>query len=425
MSSPPDAADDRAVRSDAVRAVRRSLGALKWLVIGLGIALIALGVLVVVLVTTLLCLVGVGLFLVPTVLGMVRWVAELERRRLRAVGHPVQMPYAERTAGPRAALRALRDDPTNRRDLWWLATYAVVGFVTGMLALQLVVNGVQSVTLPAWWRLLPDGEATLFNGFVPVRTWPGAWMALVMGIVWLVLAVALNPYLLRAQTALGRRWLRPDPSLDWSARVAELTATRAAALDAHALELRRIERALHDGAQNKLVTVAVLAGAAQRSLERDPQRTSELLERVQTSAESALAELRAVVRTILPAVLESDGLDGALSALVAQSPVPATLNVSAGRAPVSVETTVYFAVAETLTNIARHSGATRATVELSTQGERLRVRVEDDGRGGAMMRDDSGLAGIARRASAHDGTLTVSSPVGGPTVVEVDLPCGS
>lgn len=168
-------------------------------------------------------------------------------------------------------------------------------------------------------------------------------------------------------------------------------------------------------------------GAGDRDDFTDTRTECELqiLESVQTSAESALAELRAVVRSILPTVLENEGLDGALSALVAQSPVPATLRVRAGRAPVSVETTVYFAVAEALTNVARHSGASHAMVVLTHTGDRLHARVEDDGHGGAVVRDGSGLAGIARRAEAHDGTLRVWSPAGGPTVVEVELPCGS
>ena len=425
MSSPSGDEGRTSVLTDAWRAVRRSAIALKWLVAGFGIALLAIGVLALVALAALLCLVGIGLLLIPTILGLVRRVAELDRRRLRAVGHPVQMPYAELPRGIRAAWRSALHDPTTRRDLTWLATYAVVGFLTGAVVVQLVANGIQALTLPAWWHLVPNGDATLVNGFVPVTTWPGAWLAMAMGAIWLVIAVALNPILLRVQTAPGRRWLPPDPTLDWSTRVAELTATRAGALDAHAMELRRIERALHDGAQNKLVTVAILAGAAQRSLEHDPQRTAEILERVQAGAESALAELRSVVRSILPPVLENGGLDGALSALAAQSPVPATVSVSAGRVPASVETTAYFVVAEGLTNIARHSGATRASIGVTMHGEVLNVRIEDDGRGGATVHDGSGLAGIARRAEAHDGTLTVFSPAGGPTVLEVELPCGS
>lgn len=425
MSNPSVSTEHTSVLAEGWSVVRRAAIALKWLVAGFGIALLAIGVIALAVVTALLCAVGVGLLLLPAMLDLVRRVAELERRRLRAVGHPVRMPYADPPRGARAAWQAIAHDPTTRRDLSWLATYAVVGFVVGAVAIQIVANGVQALTLPAWWHLVPRGEATLVNGFVAVTTWPGAWVAMAMGVIWLVLAVALSPVLLRAQTVTGRRWLPPDPAIDWSTRVAELTATRAAALDAHALELRRIERALHDGAQNKLVTVAVLAGAAQRSLENDPQRTAEILERVQTGAESALAELRSVVRSILPPVLEKSGLDGALSALAAQSPVPATVRVTAGRVPVSVEATAYFAVAEGLTNVAQHSGATHASVEVTMRGDVLQVRVEDDGHGGARVRDGSGLAGITRRAEAHDGTVTVSSPVGGPTILEVRLPCGS
>ncbi|MFC6706941.1 sensor histidine kinase [Flexivirga alba] len=425
MSSPSVRADRTTVLTDAWRAVRRSAVAFKWLVTGLLIGLLAICVLAIVVLTGLLCIVGVGLLLIPAMLGLVRRVAELERRRLRVSGHPVQMPYDALPRGVREAWRTAVHDSTSRRDLKWLASYAVVGTFVGGVALQVVANAVQALTFPAWWRLVPSGDATLVNGLVSVSTWKGAWAAMAMGAVWLILAVALNPMLLRMQSAPGLRWLPPDPTLDWSTRVAELTATRAAALDAHALELRRIERALHDGAQNRLVTVAVLAGAAQRSMEHDPVRAAEILERVQSSAESALAELRSVVRSILPPVLENGGLDGALSALAAQSPVPARLSVTTGRLPASVETTAYFAVAEALTNVAKHSGATRASVVVTTQGEMLQVLVEDDGHGGAQVREGSGLAGIARRAEAHDGTLTVSSPAGGPTVVEVKLPCAS
>lgn len=425
MSSPSARADRASVLADAGLVIRRSAIAFKWLVAGLLIGMLAICVLALVILSAVLCIVGVGLFLIPAVLGLVRRVAELERRRLRASGHPVQMPYDALPHGVREAWRTAVHDPTSRRDLKWLAAYAFVGTFVGVVAVQIVANGVQALVLPAWWRLVPSGDAAVVNGLITVTTWKGAWAAMAMGAVWLVLAVALNPILLRIQSTPGLRWLSPDPTLDWPTRVAELTATRAAALDAHALELRRIERALHDGAQNRLVTVAVLSGAAQRAIEQDPERAAEILEKLQTSAESALAELRSVVRSILPPVLEKGGLGGALSALAAQSAVPMRLAVTIGRLPASVETTAYFAVAEALTNIARHSGATHASVDVSMQGDVLQVLVEDDGHGGAQVHEGSGLAGIARRAEAHDGTLTVSSPAGGPTVLEVKLPCGS
>ncbi|MFU0242880.1 sensor histidine kinase, partial [Streptomyces scabiei] len=209
-------------------------------------------------------------------------------------------------------------------------------------------------------------------------------------------------------------------------RVAELTATRAAALDAHATELRRIERSLHDGAQNRLVSVTVLLGAARRMAARDPAGADELLERAQSAAEQALAELRSVARGILPPVLADRGLADALSGLAADCGVPCRVEADVPqRCAASVEATAYFVVAEALTNIAKHSGAARASVTVRARGGRLRLLVEDDGRGGADEDGGSGLTGIRRRVAALDGTLRLTSPPGGPTVLDADLPCGS
>jgi signal transduction histidine kinase len=230
----------------------------------------------------------------------------------------------------------------------------------------------------------------------------------------------------RLQDGAARRVLGLPPGGDLALRVARLTATRAAALDAHVTELRRIERSLHDGTQNRLVAVSVLLGAARRSVARDPAGAGELLDRAQTAAEEALAELRAVVRGILPPVLEDRGLAGALGGLAATSPVPCTVEVDvAVRCPASVEATAWFVVAEALTNVARHSGARSAAVVVRRAGDRLLVRVGDDGTGGADEGAGSGLTGVRRRVEAHDGTLAVTSPPGGPTTVEVELPCGS
>lgn len=230
----------------------------------------------------------------------------------------------------------------------------------------------------------------------------------------------------RLQARPGRRLLAAGPETDLSLRVAELTATRAAALDAHATELRRIERSLHDGTQNRLVSVTILLGAARRMVARDPADADELLERAHSAAEQALAELRTVARGILPPVLADRGLTGALSGLAANCAVPCRIDVDVPeRCAASVEATAYFVVAEALTNIAKHSGADHATVTARSRGGRLHLCVEDDGRGGADEGGGSGLTGIRRRIAAHDGNLSLTSPSGGPTTLEVDLPCGS
>jgi len=238
--------------------------------------------------------------------------------------------------------------------------------------------------------------------------------------------LGLTPGMAQLQARRGRRLLSAGAEADLSLRVAELTATRAAALDAHATELRRIERSLHDGTQNRLVTVTVLLGAARRMVARDPAGAEELLERAHSAAEQALAELRSVARGILPPVLADRGLEGALAGLAASCPVPCRIDVEApDRCAASVEATAYFVVAETLTNIAKHSGAQHATVTVRSRAGRLHLTISDDGRGGADENGGSGLTGIRDRIAAHDGTFTVTSPSGGPTTLKAELPCGS
>jgi signal transduction histidine kinase len=229
-----------------------------------------------------------------------------------------------------------------------------------------------------------------------------------------------------AQAWPGRRLLTPDRGADLALRVAHLTSTRAAALDAHTTELRRIERSLHDGTQNRLVAVNVLLGAARRALARDPAAAAAVLDRAQDAAEQALTELRGVVRTILPPVLTDRSLPDALASLAATCPVPCNFDADVpGRSAASVEATVYFVVAETLTNVAKHSGARQVAVGLRRSDDRLCVTVTDDGRGSADEGGGSGIAGIRRRVEAHDGTFALVSPAGGPTTLTVSLPCGS
>ncbi|MGX6511464.1 sensor histidine kinase [Rhodococcus sp. SJ-2] len=420
-----DAVRRTAPREKAVAAVRNAAHATKWLVLGAGTAVLALFGVSALIVVGLLCLVGIGVVLLGPVLTVVRSIADLERRRLSALGHPMRSPYSHIPTESREAWRFLRSDPGPRRDIAWMCIHATFGLVVGLLPLELLSNAVEELSAPLWWSSVPSGGATILGGFVTVDSWAGARWALVTGLCWAILWFALPPLLLRAQVAPGIRLLAPHPDVDLSARVAALTATRAAALDAHAVELRRIERALHDGAQNRLVTVAVLTGAARQALARDPSTADPLLERAQQSVEAALAELRSVVRSILPPVLESDGLSGALSALAAQCPVETRVDARViSRCPVALEAIAYYTVAEALTNVTRHSGARRAEVRVRQRGDELVIEVEDDGSGGAVIGHGSGLAGIRGRIEAHDGAMRVHSPAGGPTIVEAVIPCG-
>ncbi|CAL9635973.1 sensor histidine kinase [Streptomyces sp. enrichment culture] len=415
-------ADGRTGRAGAASArARAALDALEHLVGGLGTGLLALLATLWLALTAAACLVGVGLWLLPSALHAVRAVADRERTRLSRWGPEI--------IGPEplpAGLRAAVTDRAVRREVRWACTHAVFGLFLGLVGATLPLNAAHDITFPLFWHLLPESEATAALGWWTVRDWPGALFVTVLGVGWVGVVLAGTPALARLQARPGRRLLAPDPGTDLVLRVAELTATRAAALDAHATELRRVERALHDGAQNRIVAVTVLLGAARRALTRDPAAADAVLARAQDAAEQALADLRGVVRGILPPVLADRSLPDALTGLAAGCPVPCHLDADLpGRCAAAVEATAYFVVAEALTNIARHSGAREAAVVVRRLGGRLHVEVHDDGRGGADERNGSGLTGIRRRTEAHDGTLELASPPGGPTTLKVTLPCGS
>lgn len=415
-------------RHPVLRRLRAAGSAWLQLALSAGTALLALGTLLLGLGAALLCLVGVGLLLLRPWLRLLRVVAELERRRLRTLGLSMVSPYEPLPRGWRATLTAARQDPSTRRDLTWLALHATWGTALSLFGVQAGLNMIRDLTFPLWASWLPAEEATLLFGLVRVDEAGGGAVSVGLGLVWAIVFFVVNPHLVGPSASHGARLLPPHPGLDLSARITQLTATRAAALDAHAAELRRLERALHDGAQNRLVGVAMLTGLAQQAIGRDPAIAEAMMERAHTAAEEALAELRAVVRSILPPVLADRGLEGALAALAADCAVPCTVEVDIPvRLPASVEVTAYFVVAEALTNVSRHSGATRASLTARRRGDLLTVVIEDDGRGGAQLSSESGsgLAGIAQRVAAHDGTTQIVSPPGGPTWVEAELPCGS
>ncbi|MFD7940846.1 sensor histidine kinase [Streptomyces sp. NPDC048253] len=405
----------------ALRTLRAAGRAIAQLASGLGTALLALVVLLWLAVTAVTSVVGVGLLMAPVLLRALHALAGRERGRLARRGPEVAAPEP-----PPTRLRAALVDPTTRRELGWLVRHSTVGALLGLLGVLLPVLAVRDTAFPLYWTLMPEGATATSVGMGNARTWPDALAVTLLGVGWIAIILGLGPGMARLQSGPGRRLLSAGPDADLSLRVAELTATRAAALDAHATELRRIERSLHDGAQNRLVSVTVLVGAARRMAARDPAGADELLERAQSAAEQALAELRTVARGILPPVLADRGLAGALSGLAADCAVPCRIDVDVpGRCAASVEATAYFVVAEALTNIAKHSGAGQAVVTARGRGGRLLLRVEDDGRGGAEADGGTGLTGIRRRVAAHDGSLSLASPPGGPTVLEVVLPCGS
>ncbi|MCY1653356.1 sensor domain-containing protein [Streptomyces sp. NPDC049952] len=419
--APPAAAHEPARPWDVSVRARTALDAFEHLVGGIGTAILALIMLLWLVFTAAACLFGAGLFLVPGTLRALRAVAGRERVRLSRWGPEVIGPGPSPTG-----LRQAVADPATRREVGWVASHALLGTVLGLVGLTLPLTSATDAAFPLWWSFVPPSEATPSLGLWTVTDWPGAFAVSLLGIGWFAVTLAVAPGMARLQAWPGRRLLTPPPGTDLVTRVAELTATRAAALDAHATELRRIERALHDGTQNRLVAVTVLLGASRRAVSRGSADADALLERAQDAAEQALAELRAVVRGILPPVLADRSLTDALSGLAGSCPVPCRVDADVeGRFAASVEATAYFVVAEALTNVARHSGARSASVTVRHRDGRLWLRVTDDGRGGADEHRGSGLAGIRKRVEALDGVLTLASPPGGPTTLEAGLPCGS
>jgi signal transduction histidine kinase len=223
------------------------------------------------------------------------------------------------------------------------------------------------------------------------------------------------------------RWLLgPGKGADLEARVTQLETSRTAAVDSAEAERRRIERDLHDGAQQRLIAAAMDLGLARERLPGDPEGGTALVTSAHEEVKAALRELRDLVRGIHPVILEDRGLDAALSAVVARLPIPVHLAVDVDPRPgPAVESAAYFVTSEALANVTRHAEATQAWVTLERRPDRLLVTFVDDGRGGADPARGTGLLGLRDRAEALGGTLRLTSPVGGPTRIEVELPCGS
>jgi signal transduction histidine kinase len=314
------------------------------------------------------------------------------------------------------------------RVLGWLCTCIVTSLAFGLVVVVCAGNTVATaITVPLWWALPPGTRAGGFAAGVPLSGWG---TALTLGTAQIVIFAALTywlvPLLARLHARICVALLSPSAAERLTQRVETLTETRAGAMNAHGAELRRIERDLHDGTQARLVAIAMRLGAARESLGQDPQMLDRLLREAHEGTEEAMAELRAVIRTIYPPILADRGLAGALTALGTRSAIETSLDIGdLGTVPAAVEAVAYFTIAEALTNAAKHSRATRTTVRVARDGDRLSIEVTDDGIGGADETLGTGIAGIRHRVLALDGTIHIHSPTGGPTTITVSLPCGS
>jgi len=379
-----------------------------------------------------LLVVWVGVPVLAATLVAARGFAAAERAWLPAVlRRPLPVPVYRQAEGTwlRRLLTPLRDPQTWLDALHALARFplAIVGFVVTVTFGSLALGG---LTYAAWGWALPDPAAdphdTDLLELMGLQSTPGSRIALYTGIG-LFCALVL-PFAIRGvallQAEVGRLLLTSRAATQ--AELGRLAHGRDAAVAAEAVALRRLERDIHDGPQQHLVRLGMDLARAQRQLERDPDAVRATLGEAAGLAREALEELRALSRGIAPPVLADRGLAAALAAVAARSPVPVELAVDlpAERLAPVTENTAYFVVSEALANVAKHSGAEVCRIAVTCDDGRLRVVVEDDGAGGAVLAPGHGLAGLADRLTAVDGVLTVDSPRGGPTRLIADVPCG-
>ncbi|MER5576573.1 sensor histidine kinase [Streptomyces massasporeus] len=366
-----------------------------------------------------LALVGLPVLLGTALAGIP--VAALERFRLRLVdAEPASDPH--RSPGE-PGLRAWLSTRLRERATWRELGHALLfaGLLWPVDALAFAVFLLGPLSVVATPLLLASlGEAKVLKVWL-VSTWPAAVGWAVLGLVLLVLGAYLLGVLAGARAGLARLLVAPREA-DLGARVVELARSRVRLVDAFEAERRRIERDLHDGAQQRLVALTMTLGLAR--LDAPPGPLADQLAKAHQEAGTALAELRELIHGIHPKVLADYGLEAAVADAADRSAVPVDVDLELpGRLSPAVEAAAYFVVCEALANVGRHSGASRAEVSGGHRDGLLLLRIRDDGCGGARAGQGSGLTGLADRVSVLDGRLSLSSPPGGPTLLRVEIPC--
>ncbi|HWF22998.1 MAG TPA: sensor histidine kinase [Acidimicrobiales bacterium] len=400
------------------------------LVVSLVTGLIAFVAITVLVVTGigLLAAALVGLLVLFAALHMTRYLARWDRARIRTFFGVEITPPALPQRGPDQSFFSWQRSWVTSRAMWKPCGYQLVRGPIMVAAATIAVAtwslSLALIALPVYIRpTVPGGSNWWFGAGTPPRSEVAGLCA--AGVVLLFVAPWVTRALASIDLNLARVLLGPTRRDRLATEVTRLSVSRARVVDATDAERRRIERDLHDGVQPRLVSLAITLGRAQAKFEADPDEASRLLSQAHESAKEALSDLRDLARGIHPSVLDDRGLDAALSALVAGSPVPVTVDVDLPRRPSRTsEAVAYFFVAEAVTNVAKHAGATRATVLIGQDDSAMQVLVTDDGAGGAVATPGGGLAGLVDRLAAVDGTLAVSSPAGGPTRLKAVIPCG-
>jgi signal transduction histidine kinase len=350
-------------------------------------------------------IVGLGMLVLSFTLRLAARMGGLDRRRVRR--------FAGVSIEPAPLPEAAADLTFRQRQKAWAQSPVVRGLVVyQLLRLPVVCASLTALSFTVAGMIAGFGRAP----HTPLRT--------LLGVVCFFGWPLVARLGAAVDVSLARWLLGPSRSGQLSAEVQRLGEARTLAVESAESERRRIERDLHDGLQPKLVSLALELGLAKARFERDPGAAMSLIDRAHDEAKTAIEDLRSLVRGIHPSVLDERGLDAALSALIASCPVPVHVEVTLSRRPDPTrEAVAYFVIAEAITNVTKHSGASKASVIINEGGGLLRVLVEDDGQGGARADPGGGLAGLGARVAAIDGTFTVISPPGGPTHIEAVIPC--
>jgi len=362
-------------------------------------------------------------------LAMILWrlAAKFERRLMKAAfGVEIPDPYRPLPAGnPFTKWRAMAVDPATWKDLVYLFLVFPLGTAEFVMSVALWSASASLIVMPLTINWQNSGFLYITFGDQqiwfdnPIATLPAVPLGIALAFATLYVVRGVG----YAHGALARYLLGPNETQRLRARTAHLQASRARGVDAAEAERRRIERDLHDGAQQQLLAVAMDLGRARAKLETDPAGAQELIQNAHAGAKDAIAELRNLARGIYPAILTDRGLDAAISAVAARADVPVAVEVDLPtRPPAAVESIAYFIVSEALTNVSKYARATHASVRVTRDQNWIVVEVSDNGTGGAVAAPGGGLAGLADRAAGIDGILTVNSPLGGPTVIRADLP---
>ena len=374
---------------------------------------------------TPLALTLIGIPVVALLFFVFRWFARFERRRVRILGEePIEAEYAELTGNPIEKAIGFLSDVQTWKDMGWMVVLSLFATPLAVLALSSWLVAVSWIVFPLWGWWVPSDFSPI--GWVPLLGDIKPLVVLgtvLVGVAMLVVAAWICAGVTYALVSISRLLLGPGGDEALRGRVSELERTREQTVSQQSTEMNRIERDLHDGAQARLVALAMDLGMAESKIEDDPEAAKQLVAEARDEAQRTLQELRDLVRGIGPQILRDKGLKDALVPLAARSSIPVAIEIDLTERPgTPSETAAYFVASEAIANAIKHSQASKIKLNIWRHDAWLYVRVSDNGVGGASPEGSSGLQGLKARVEAVDGRFIVDSPSGGPTIIDAWLP---